>query len=107
MIATCSGQRKFILPTHESDEESDDESDEEQVIDNTLKAWRVPGQYQWYTYDADPSADIVMETAAVIDTVVVPEDVTSMVVEADVVTDMVTEAGEEKYISTTTTTVQQ
>lgn len=71
VIASCSGQRKFVLPQDESD--SDDE-EEEQVIDNTLKVWRIPGQYQWYTYDVDTTmetetietvsetTDIVMES---------------------------------------------
>ncbi|KAI8889136.1 WD40 repeat-like protein [Backusella circina FSU 941] len=58
VIASCSGQRKFELPrmdddsdNESDDDESDDEDDDEIIIDNTLKAWRVPGQYQWFGYD--------------------------------------------------------
>jgi hypothetical protein len=70
-MASCSGQRKFQLPgksrqndesgdtdesdesgdTDESDESDNDENDDEITIDNTLKAWRVPGQYQWVGLD--------------------------------------------------------
>jgi WD40 repeat protein len=71
VMASCSGQRKFQLPgksrqndesgdtdesdesgdTDESDESDNDENDDEITIDNTLKAWRVPGQYQWVGLD--------------------------------------------------------
>ncbi|KAI8050045.1 WD40-repeat-containing domain protein [Thamnidium elegans] len=52
VIATCSGQRKFTLP---QDDSSDEDMDEEKaIIDNTLKTWRVPGQYQWYAYESAP-----------------------------------------------------
>ncbi|KAI9260309.1 WD40-repeat-containing domain protein [Helicostylum pulchrum] len=56
VIATCSGQRKFTLPQDSSDE--DEDMDEEKVIiDNTLKTWRVPGEYQWYMYESAPVVD--------------------------------------------------
>ncbi|GAN04172.1 WD domain, G-beta repeat-containing protein [Mucor ambiguus] len=52
VIATCSGQRKFRLPCQESDsEEEEEEEEEDMIIDNTLKAWRVNGQYEWFSYD--------------------------------------------------------
>lgn len=59
MIATCSGQRKFVLP---NDDSSSDEEDEVE-IDNTLKTWRVPGQYQWFSYQADPYVGDTSTTA--------------------------------------------
>ncbi|EPB88795.1 hypothetical protein HMPREF1544_04435 [Mucor circinelloides 1006PhL] len=46
VIATCSGQRKFRLPCADSDSEEED-----MIIDNTLKTWRVSGQYEWFSYD--------------------------------------------------------
>jgi hypothetical protein len=66
VMASCSGQRKFQLPgkskqndesdsdgTDESDDTDNDDNDDndEITIDNTLKAWRVPGQYQWFGLD--------------------------------------------------------
>jgi hypothetical protein len=51
VVATCSGQRKFNLPV-DSDTDSDVEGMQEDIIiDNTLKTWRVPGQYEWFTYE--------------------------------------------------------
>lgn len=55
VIATCSGQRKFRLPcqdSEEDDEEEDDDEEEEIIVDNTLKTWRVNGQYEWYSYES-------------------------------------------------------
>ncbi|KAF1801250.1 WD40-repeat-containing domain protein [Mucor lusitanicus] len=49
VMATCSGQRKFRLPCQESDSEEEEEQDIK--IDNTLKTWRVNGQYEWFPYD--------------------------------------------------------
>jgi hypothetical protein len=49
VLATCSGQRKFRLPGNEDDDEEKEEDME--VIDNTVKTWRVPGQYEWYSYE--------------------------------------------------------
>lgn len=49
VIATCSGQRKFRLPCQEDSDEDEDE--EETIIDNTLKTWRVNGQYEWFSYE--------------------------------------------------------
>lgn len=54
MIATCSGQRKFRLPCADSD--SEEEEEEDMIIDNTLKAWRVSGQYEWFSYDNTTAA---------------------------------------------------
>lgn len=69
LVASCSGQRKFLLSEDDgnpgSDVESDEESDEDQMrvggergaaplslftpkIDNSLKVWRLPGNYVWY-----------------------------------------------------------
>jgi len=45
ILASCSGQRKFNLAYHESEDEEDDP----QSIDNSLKLWHVPGT--WETYD--------------------------------------------------------
>ncbi|CAO3678076.1 unnamed protein product [Rhizopus stolonifer] len=53
MIATCSGQRKFVLPQDSDDEE---EEEEEKMIDNTLKTWRVPGEYEWFAYTTTEAA---------------------------------------------------
>lgn len=53
VIATCSGQRKFALPkdsSDEEDEEDEEDMDKDVIIDNTIKTWRVPGQYEWYAY---------------------------------------------------------
>lgn len=38
-MATCSGQRKFNF-------------EDEEVIDNSLRTWRVPGEYEWFNYVA-------------------------------------------------------
>jgi hypothetical protein len=46
LIATCSGQRKFSIPNDSEDEDEE----EEEVIDNTLKVWRMTGQYEWFSY---------------------------------------------------------
>ncbi|KAG0761078.1 hypothetical protein G6F29_010857 [Rhizopus arrhizus] len=39
IMATCSGQRKFNF-------------EDEEVIDNSLRTWRVPGEYEWFNYVA-------------------------------------------------------
>lgn len=65
MIATCSGQRKFRLPCQESDsEEEEKEEEEDMIIDNTLKTWRVNGQYEWFSYDTTMVAEEPQQTAA-------------------------------------------
>ncbi|KAI8364078.1 WD40-repeat-containing domain protein [Blakeslea trispora] len=61
VIATCSGQRKFDVSFDDSDES---EQEEETVIDNTLKNWRVSGQYEWYTYEQ--TLDTVTDTTDMI-----------------------------------------
>ncbi|KAI7889516.1 WD40-repeat-containing domain protein [Mucor mucedo] len=96
VIASCSGQRKFVLPQDESDESDDDE--DEQVIDNTLKVWRVSGQYQWYTYDVE-STDMTTGTTDMV------TETTDMVTETTEITtvDMVTETGTHVMVTETAT----
>ena len=48
MIATCSGQRKF--PNYD-DSADEDETKILQAIDNSVKFWKVSGQYQWFKYE--------------------------------------------------------
>lgn len=48
VMASCSGQRKFL-----SDLSSDNEtSHSTDIIDNTLKVWQLPGQYEWYSMES-------------------------------------------------------
>lgn len=64
VIATCSGQRKFTSPVDDSSSDDEDEREddkmseikEELIIDNTIKTWRVPGQYEWYAYPQQEDA---------------------------------------------------
>ncbi|KAI8078292.1 WD40-repeat-containing domain protein [Gilbertella persicaria] len=86
VLATCSGQRKFRLPILDSDE-SDNE--EEIIVDNTLKTWRIPGQYKWYSYENSTVTEItameettatgttVMEEIAVTETITTEETTTT------------------------------
>ena len=48
MIATCSGQRKF--PNYD-DSANEDDTTILHTIDNTVKFWKVTGQYQWFKYE--------------------------------------------------------
>lgn len=52
VVATCSGQRKFIS-SYESDSSGNEEEveDEVHIIDNSLKTWRIPGKYEWFSYE--------------------------------------------------------
>ncbi|OBZ90666.1 Telomerase Cajal body protein 1 [Choanephora cucurbitarum] len=87
VMSTCSGQRKFSLPSVDSDESEEEE--EEIIIDNTLKTWRVPGQYEWYTYEQPLEiADTTDQTALVTDQTAMTIDQTTMVTDQ---TTMITE----------------
>ncbi|KAI9472107.1 MAG: WD40-repeat-containing domain protein [Benjaminiella poitrasii] len=59
VVATCSGQRKFQLET--DDDDSDDDSvleDELVMVDNSIKIWRMKGEYEWHSYDAAMATDM-------------------------------------------------
>ena len=83
VIATCSGQRKFVIP---SDSEDEEDMEEDVIIDNTLKAWRVPGDYEWFYYEYPPAQEeTITETVDVSmdDTVEVANLTTATVVEIE------------------------
>ncbi|KAI8335696.1 WD40-repeat-containing domain protein [Chlamydoabsidia padenii] len=51
VIASCSGQRKFM-----TDLSSDEDTSENRAhtIDNSLNIWQLSGQYEWYSIDTQP-----------------------------------------------------
>ncbi|KAI8378254.1 WD40-repeat-containing domain protein [Choanephora cucurbitarum] len=80
VMSTCSGQRKFSLPSVDSDES---EEEEEIIIDNTLKTWRVPGQYEWYTYEQPlETADTTDQTAMITDQAVTMTTETTTIIDS-------------------------
>lgn len=75
VIASCSGQRKFSLPDNSSSEDEDTmDLDDQVIIDNTLKHWRVPGQYEWYPYEYDTSGVVATEAQIIEDATTVTEE---------------------------------
>ncbi|SAL95021.1 hypothetical protein [Absidia glauca] len=48
VMASCSGQRKFTADLSSDD----DTSHSTDIIDNSLKVWQLPGQYEWYSMES-------------------------------------------------------
>ncbi|KAG0170408.1 Telomerase Cajal body protein 1 [Apophysomyces sp. BC1034] len=48
LIATTSGQRKY---SNADSSGSEDDTMESDIVDNSLKIWRIHGQYSWYSYE--------------------------------------------------------